>query len=135
MFSFSDKGNSSRGGIIMKQETLTIKKFNEMINKWTGKEIKIIKDEANDIDETIISLENVSYKENLHRIDDYEPKYELRLTGSGFIENDEGEFEPLPNSVYEIALDDETEYRFKDNKFHLKTDRGTYSIQIMSPKE
>lgn len=119
----------------MTQETLTIKKFNERINDWTGKEIKILKHEADDIDETIILLEKVSYKENLDRIDFYEPKYELRLTGSGFIENNEGEFKPLPNSVYEIALDDDTEYQFKDQKFHLDTDRGTYSIQLRSPKE
>lgn len=124
-----------RGGIVMKQETLTIKNFNEMINEWTGKEIKILKHEADDIDETIILLEKVSYKENLHRVDDYEPKYELRLVGSGFIENADDEFEPLPNSVYEIALDDDTEYQFSAEKFHLNTERGTYSIQLMSPTE
>lgn len=119
----------------MNKKSMTIKEFNESINKWVGNDIKVLKHEANDLDETIISLDKVTYKENLYRIDDYEPKYVLQLEGVGFVENESNSFQPLPDSVYEVALDDETEYRFDGSQFQLTTDRGTYSIQLISPTE
>lgn len=124
-----------KGGIFMEQKKISIKEFNALINNWTGKEIKILKHETNDLDETILLLDHVAYKENLNRIDDYEPKYELRLIGTGFVETENNDFEPLPESTYEIALDDNTVYQFDGSVFHLDTERGTYSIKLISPTE
>lgn len=114
----------------MNNNRISIEIFSEKINKWTGKEIKVLKQEVNDLDETIISLEKVTYRENINRIDDYEPKFELQLTGSGQVKIGDGDFEPLPYSIYEIALDEDATFHFDGTAFTLKTDRGMYAIQL-----
>lgn len=119
----------------MEQKALSIEKFNDLLNNWTGKEIKILKQEVKDLDETIILLDQTTYRKNIYRVDDYEAKYELLLKGTGFIENENGEFEPLPESTYEIALDDNSTYQFDGIMFSINSDRGQYTIQLTSPTE
>ena len=119
----------------MKEEIKSIKEFNALINRWSGKEIKIVKHETKDTDETILLLDKVLFKENINRIDDYEPKYELKVIGRGLIETEKNDFEPLPESSYEIALDDHTKYTFDGSHFYITSERGDYSIQNISPTE
>lgn len=119
----------------MKQTVISIKEFNELINHWCGKDIKIIKHESNDLDETILLLDQVTYRDNINRIDDYEPRYEIKLTGAGLVETDHNDFEPLPGSVYDIPIDDDSTYKYDGSHFYLSTPRGAYTIQLISPKE
>ncbi|WP_245837322.1 hypothetical protein [Virgibacillus phasianinus] len=113
----------------MNQE-LSIEDFNEMLQKWTGKRIKIFKHEIEDNDETLMNLDNVSYAEQDATIDDYVAKHILQLNGTGVIENDDHEHEPLPSPTYEIPLEDSTNYQFDGSRFNLKNDRGHYSIEL-----
>ena len=113
----------------MEQQDLSIEKFNEKLKSWTGKNIKITKRELNDLDETVMELQSISYSNNVQDIDDYVPEHSLVLSGEGEIENEENQMEPLPAPLYEIPLDDKSNYYFDGEVFNLTTDRATYIIE------
>jgi len=112
------------------EQYLTIEEFNELITKWSGKTVKIAKQELDDYDETVMELTNVSYETNTRRIDDYVPKHALQLNGTGLIENEMSEQHPLPSSLYEIPLEDSSLYQFDGARFALITDRAIYTIEV-----
>lgn len=116
--------------IIIEQHFLTIEEFNEKLNKWTGKNIKITKQEIGDYDEALIELETISYSKDTRRIDDYEAMHTLQLNGMGRVENEDNNLIPLPSSSYEIPLEDTTHYQFDGSHFALNTERGTYTIEL-----
>lgn len=112
------------------EQSISIEEFNALLNKWTGKSIKILKHEIEDNDETLMKLDKVSYSEQEGTIDDYVATHTLLLNGMGEIENDDHDFEPLPSPSYEIPLDDTTKYQFDGSRFLLENDRGTYTIEL-----
>ena len=114
------------------QQYLTVEEFNELLQKWNGQTIRISKHELDDNDDTLLKLESISYSKDTRRIDDYEPMHSLLLNGSGKIQTDTNEYQPLPESYYEIPLEDSTLYQYNDEQFFLITDRGTYKIEIAS---
>lgn len=113
----------------MKQHTVSIEMFHTSLKKWIGKDIRITKYENKDHDVTSLHLETVSYLKNEQRKDDYEPKYALLLGGQGQVLTDNKTFIQLPDDVYEIPLDDLSEYTIDGPRFSLKTDRGVYTIE------
>ncbi|MFC4023991.1 hypothetical protein ACFOUV_09305 [Oceanobacillus longus] len=113
----------------MGQQSLSIEEFNEKLKSWTGKNIKITKKELNDLDETVMKLNSVSYSNNTHRVDDYVPEHSLLLSGEGEIENEQNQMEPLPAPLYEIPLDDTSKYNFDGTIFSLSTERAAYKIE------
>ncbi|SFB30486.1 hypothetical protein SAMN04488072_11477 [Lentibacillus halodurans] len=113
----------------MDLQFLTIEEFNELLQQWNGETIKISKHELDDLDETIMTLQNISYDRNTRRIDDYEPKHALQLNGIGRIETDAVDTQPLPSSLYEIPLEDNSLYEFDGEQFLLSTSRGVYKIE------
>ncbi|MFD1362842.1 hypothetical protein [Lentibacillus salinarum] len=108
---------------------LTVEEFNDLLQQWNGEAIKISKHELDDLDETLMTLQAISYERNTRRIDDYEPMHALHLNGIGTIETDASDTQPLPSSVYEIPLEDNTLYEFDGQQFLLSTSRGVYKIQ------
>ncbi|GGP09152.1 hypothetical protein [Oceanobacillus neutriphilus] len=115
----------------MKQGFLSIEEFNALIQQWSGRMIKITKHEINDIDQTVMNLQSVSYDQKTRRIDDYVPRHSLLLNGDGQIEAlSTMSNEPLPLSNYEIPLEDNSLYEFNGRKFIITTDRGIYKIEL-----
>ncbi|MFA1819249.1 hypothetical protein ACDX78_03415 [Virgibacillus oceani] len=114
----------------MSDQYLSIEEFNDLIQKWSGKTVKIAKQELDDYDETVMELADVSYETNKRRIDDYVPKHALQLNGTGLIENEMSETHPLPSSLYEIPLEDSSLYQFDGARFALITDRAIYTIEV-----
>ena len=114
----------------LEETLLPIEEFNELLKNWEGKYIKVSKYEKNDHDETFLKLNRVSYKKKSRRVDDYEPMHTLELNGSGKVRIAQDDYEPLPNSLYEIPLEDNSEYKFDGSRFSLNTDRGVYIIEI-----
>lgn len=114
----------------MEQHSMPINEFNALLNEWTGKNIKISKQEIEDDDETFMVLEKVTYSEDRRRLDDYEAMHALQLSGIGKVENGDHDLKPLPLSSYEIPLDDTTNNQFDGSRFTLKNDRGTYTIEL-----
>ncbi|MFD1451852.1 hypothetical protein [Oceanobacillus sojae] len=111
---------------------LSIEEFNTLIQQWNGEKIKITKHEINDIDQTIINLQNISYDQNMRSTDGYVPKHSLLLNGDGQIETLAAmDNEPLPSSTYEIPLQDDSLYEFNGKKFFITTDRGVYKIELV----
>ncbi|MEN2766977.1 hypothetical protein [Ornithinibacillus xuwenensis] len=115
----------------MDHQFLSVEEFNELIQQWGGQTVKITKHEMDDIDQTIMKLQHISYDRNTRRIDDYVPMHSLQLNGEGQIETlAEMSSQPLPSPVYEIPLQDNTLYEFDGHKFFITTDRGVYKIEL-----
>lgn len=115
----------------MSHRFLSIEEFNDMIQQWSGSKIKITKHEIEDVDQTIMNLEHVSYERNTRRIDDYVPMHNLLLHGEGHIETLAiMSNQPLPSSQYEIPLEDNSMYEFDGEKFFITTERGVYKIEL-----
>ncbi|SEA98667.1 hypothetical protein SAMN05421743_11220 [Thalassobacillus cyri] len=114
----------------MSQQYLTIEEFNQLLQEWNGERIKIAKQELADHDSISMHLDSISYSKDTRRIDGYEPMHTIQLNGSGQIETDGDGFQPLPDSYYEIPLEDTTKYQFDENTFTLVTERGIYTIEI-----
>jgi hypothetical protein len=112
----------------MEYAFLSVEEFNQLLNQWNGQSIKVSKHEMNDLDETLMDLEHISYANNTRRIDDYEAKHALQLNGSGNIIDDTNDLQSLPASSYEIPLEDNTLYAFDGSRFLLRTSRGVYQI-------
>ncbi|AVR00821.1 hypothetical protein OBCHQ24_18045 [Oceanobacillus iheyensis] len=110
---------------------LTIEKFNKLLTKWSGKRVRVVKQEIDDCDELIIDLRAVTYESNPHRLDEYTPLHSLQLNGTGQVENSAQNMEQLPSSVYEIPLEDSSLYQFDGSRFALTTDRGIYTIEVI----
>ncbi|MBP2078780.1 hypothetical protein [Oceanobacillus polygoni] len=115
----------------MDHEFLSVEEFNTFIQQWSGRTIKVTKHEMDDIDQTVLHLQSISYDQNLRRIDDYVPKHSLLLNGDGQI----GTLTtmsnvPLPSSNYEIPLQDNSLYEFNGETFVITTDRGVYKIEL-----
>ncbi|SFD70082.1 hypothetical protein SAMN05216238_103211 [Lentibacillus persicus] len=113
----------------MDVQFLTVEEFNELLQQWHGEVIKISKHELDDLDETSMVLQDTSYARNTRRLDDYEPMHALNLNGEGTMKTDAASSQPLPSSVYEIPLEDNTLYEFDGQHFLVSTSRGVYKIE------
>lgn len=113
----------------MEYQTLTLEGFNDLLQKWSGKRLKIVKHESGDVDETLIDLSVVSYAKEPPSIDGYVPQYSLQLNGDGVIETMMNSYEALPSNLYEIPLEDDTLYEFDGTRFIISTSRGVYTIE------
>jgi hypothetical protein len=115
----------------MEHQFLSVEEFNALINQWVGNPVKITKHEMDDVDRTVMNLTDVSYERNTRRIDDYVPMHNLLLSGNGQIETlATMSNQPLPSSVYEIPLQDNSLYEYDGEKFFITTDRGVYKIEL-----
>ncbi|GGA89883.1 hypothetical protein [Ornithinibacillus halotolerans] len=115
----------------MSHRFLAIEDFNELIQSWSGRRIKVTKHEMDDVDQTEMTLNQVSYEQNTRRIDDYVPMHNLLLHGDGQIETLAAmSNQPLPSSVYEIPLENNTMYEFDGEKLFITTERGVYKIEL-----
>ncbi|RDW15535.1 hypothetical protein [Oceanobacillus chungangensis] len=114
----------------MEKRFLSIEEFNQLLQQWNGESIKIVKHELDDLDETLLDLDSLSYSNNDNRGDGYEARHSLYLNGSGVIETTSHNYETLPKDFYEIPLEDSTLYEFDGSRFILSTTRGVYTIEI-----
>lgn len=119
----------------MEQTLLSIEDFNKLLKQWEGNYLKITKYEKNGHHETLLKLNKVSYEKKTRRIDDYEAQYTLQLNGAGKVRISKDDFEPLPNSLFEIPLEDNTQFKYYGSRFALNTDRGVYTIEIAPESE
>ncbi|MFC7319812.1 hypothetical protein [Halobacillus campisalis] len=116
----------------MNERSLSVEEFNELLQKWSGQTIRIIKHELDDLDRVVMELKDISYSTNTRRSDQYEAMHTLLLNGTGVTETVASNTQPLPDSTYEIPLEDSTLYQFDNQRFSLLTDRGTYTIEVAS---
>lgn len=115
----------------MNHQFLSIEEFNALIQQLNGRSIKITKHEMDDVDQTVMNLRDVSYEQNTRRIDDYVPMHNLLLNGDGHIETLAAmSNQPLPSSVYEIPLQNNSLYEYDGEKFFITTERGVYKIEL-----
>ena len=112
----------------MTESRVTIEEFNDQLKKWNGQKIRIVKEEMDDVDETLLALDDISYVKG-SSIDDYIPKYALLLKGKGVVETTMNHFEELPSEAFEIPLDEDTIYEFDGERFLIRNARGVYVIE------
>lgn len=115
----------------MESYFLSVEEFNELLRKWNGKTVKIVKHELDDFDETLMDLNAISYSKETNRIDDYVALYSLNLNGTGVIETTPNEYQSLPSELYEIPLEDNALYEFDGERFIVSTSRGVYTIEAL----
>jgi hypothetical protein len=115
----------------MEKHFLTMEEVNEILREWSGKKVKIVKHELDDIDETLINLSKISYAKNDQRIDDYQSEYSLNLNGTGLIETTANNYEDLPNNSFEVPLEEDGLYEFDGDRIILSTTRGVYTLEIL----
>jgi len=108
---------------------LTIEEFNDLLQQWNKDTVKISKVEINDYDEIIMQLQQISYENEVPTIDGYEPIHTLQLSGTGTIQTENNMSQPLPSSMYEIPLENNSLYEFDGETFIISTDRGVYKIE------
>ncbi|WP_052345727.1 hypothetical protein [Paucisalibacillus sp. EB02] len=115
----------------MEHQFLSVEEFNHLIQQWSGRKVKITKHEMDDVDQTTMNLQSITYDRNTRRIDDYVPMHSLLLNGEGNIETLAAmSNQPLPSAVYEIPLQDNSLYEFDGEKFFITTDRGVYKVEL-----
>src|SRR5690625_1648844 len=115
----------------MEQQFLSIEQFNDLLNEWSGNNIKISKLELDDLDETIMALEKITYVNEIPTIDGYEPVHTLQLNGTGIVQTENRVSQPLPSSIYEIPLEANTLYEYNGSTFLISTHRGAYKIELL----
>src|SRR5690625_6186812 len=96
----------------MAESRVTIEEFNDQLKKWNGQKIRIVKEEMDDVDETLLALDDISYVKG-SSIDDYIPKHALLLKGKGVVETTMNHFEELPSDEFEFPLDKYSIYEFE----------------------
>jgi len=116
---------------VEEQQFLSIEQFNTLLNEWSGRNIKISKLELDDLDETTMALEGITYENEIPTIDGYEPVHTLQLNGIGIIQTENQVSQALPSSMYEIPLEDNSLYEFDGSIFLISTDRGVYKIELL----
>src|SRR5690625_2013202 len=107
----------------MEESPLNIEEFNDRLQQWSGQKIRIVKEEMDDLDETLLALDGVSYVKG-SGIDDYIPKHALLLKGNGVVETTKNNYEEVPSEAFEIPLDEDTIYEFDGGCFFIKNSRG-----------
>src|SRR5699024_4593943 len=117
-----------KGGDVMEESPLTIEEFNDQLQQWSGQKIRIVKEEMDDLDETMLVLDDVSYAKG-SSIDDYIPKYALLLKGNGVVEKTMNHYEELHSEEFEIPLGEDTIYEFDGKRFFIRNSRGIYTIE------
>lgn len=115
----------------MDKKLLSIDEVKELLKQWSGKQIKIVKHEMNDLDEALIDLKNISYQQETQTIDDYEARNSLHLNGAGMIETTEDNYQELPSDLYEIPLEEDALYESDGKKLMVSTSRGVYVLELM----
>lgn len=110
------------------ERSLTIEEFNDYLQQWSGQKIRIVKEELDDLDETLLNLQTISYSKG-PSIDDYIPRYSLLLSGTGIVGTTMNNYEELPSQVFEIPLEEEAIYEFDGIRFFISTSRGVYMIE------
>lgn len=114
----------------MTERTLTVEEFNQLLQQWSGETIKITKQELEDEDSIIMQLNDISYETDTRRLDEYEPMHALHLNGTGTTQTNEQDLQPLPSSLYEIPLEDSTQYQFEGDRFSLVTEREATRLNV-----
>ena len=115
--------------MVQEHKFLSIEQFNDLLQRWTNSKIKISKWEMHDVDEVIMHLDKVTYKNETPTIDGYEPIHTLQLNGTGSIETDHEMSVPLPTPMYEIPLEHDLLYQFDGKTVFINTSRATYKIE------
>lgn len=108
---------------------MSIEQFHDILQSWTGNVIQIEKIESEHHNHVVLLLQSTHYERNLHKLDDYESRYTLKLNGPG---NIYGEFmsTTLPEKVYDIPLEPTTLYEKNGNKLILTNDRAVYKLTL-----
>lgn len=118
---------------MMEGENLSIEEFHKHLKSWEEHEIQILKYEKSDSNEIRLQLEKVQFTKNNQKVDDYLAKYTLQLKGEGEIRTQNDDFVPLPQSAFEIPLEDDSTFSLKDKSITIRNERGKYILQRITP--
>ncbi|MFC0189863.1 hypothetical protein ACFFJY_16265 [Fictibacillus aquaticus] len=100
----------------------------DYLNSWAGQQISIRKEEAGDLDQITISLEEATFEQR-DAEDEYLGDHILFLHGRAY-STGEGSQVELPSVMYEVPLDGINDVRLDNSIITFQTNRAQYAISI-----
>lgn len=105
-----------------------VSRITEWLEAHYDQTLMIRKQEADNVDETRIKLENaVTAVRNETHPEDFTAEQSFLLKGRGAVIVN-GEEIPMPNDLYEIPYDGPLAFTVEEEGLHLTTDRASYRI-------
>ncbi|MBF0707103.1 hypothetical protein IQ283_10910 [Alkalihalobacillus hwajinpoensis] len=101
------------------------------LTEWVGGHLIIEKKEQDDLDKTIMKLEDFVFQHRGETVDDYTASTLLQLKGEGKVISDEATA-PLPHSTFEIPLEDINDVKKHSDELIVLTERASYHINYNS---
>ncbi|MDP4551815.1 hypothetical protein Q9251_13125 [Alkalihalobacillus macyae] len=109
-------------------ETSTmLKDLRNALTEWIGGHLIIEKKELDDVDKTIMKLEDFTFQHRGETVDDYTASTLLQLKGEGKVISDEATV-PLPHSLFEIPIENISEVNHQTTELMIATERASYHI-------
>lgn len=106
-----------------------VSRITEWLEAHYDQTLMIRKQEADNVDETRIKLENaVTAVRNETHPEDFTAEQSLLLKGRGAVIVN-GEEIPMPKDLYEIPYDGPLAFTFEEDGLNLTTDRASYRIR------
>ncbi len=104
-----------------------LKKVRNTLTDWVDGHLIIEKKEQDDLDKTIMKLEDFAFQHRGETVDDYTASSLLQLKGEGKVISEEAAV-PLPHSIFEIPLESINNVSQQKNELILSTERASYNI-------
>lgn len=108
--------------------TMHERELKQVLDQWVGRDVVLTKQEDGDIDQTVMSLEHVTYVGRGETIDGYVSSRALQLRGEGTVQTAGGERQPLPFARYDIPLTDDCHIQHNQNTILIETERAEYTV-------
>ncbi|MBN8209201.1 hypothetical protein JI666_10635 [Bacillus sp. NTK071] len=110
----------------MKSSTM-LTELRNTLTEWVGGHLIIEKNEQDDVDKTIMKLEDFAFQHRGETVDDYTASTLLQLKGEGKVISDQATV-PLPHSLFEVPLENINEVNHQNNELMIGTSRASYHI-------
>jgi hypothetical protein len=112
---------------VNKMDTTKLSEVRNTLADWVGGHIIIEKKEQDDLDKTIMKLEDFTFQHRGESVDDYTASTLLQLKGEGKVISDEAAV-PLPHSIFEIPLEELDNVKKEATELVFFTNRASYHI-------
>ncbi|WP_273852437.1 hypothetical protein [Guptibacillus spartinae] len=107
--------------------TTMLSEVRSTLGDWVGGHLIIEKREQDDLDKTILKLEDFSFQHRGETVDDYTASTLLQLKGEGKVISEESAV-PLPHSTFEIPLEELNDVKKQSAELVIQTERASYHI-------
>jgi hypothetical protein len=120
-------GKNKREVIMMHSNQNNVEEIVNALKAWDDQQILISREENGNLDQTVITLNDISIDDHGETIDGYVSPVSLLLEGNGRAVMEDTDV-PMPSSTYDIPIDQVYDAHFDGIRLFVTTDRGSYTI-------